>query len=203
MNKNTDIFGTSDDDDLYTNPMEEFKLILKEVLDIDESDNYYDEKTISYIRIMYLLAISLWVIIVYSLKLYETDIYGKIIISLPIISFIIAWISLPMIKKKYESQAFKSNFVSLVLLLSLPILALLERQSGGTPAASKAIIVAMACLIFSMLDWWISNDYLSINKHFKSVFQTFAITLLIYSIYRYYNQHEKNKIKDSSLMILN
>jgi hypothetical protein len=85
-----------------------------------EKNILYCNKRILYVRIAYILFIILWTIIIIVFKLYKG--VGNFVIIIPYILFIIAIISTPSLSKDTQTDIFATTFITIILVLSLPVL---------------------------------------------------------------------------------
>ena len=149
----------------------------------------YGRKKTAITQSVYIAASLVWIFILYYLCLYQTDLIGLLILFIPILAFAIAYANAGALTIEVEEDMFKANFLSLGLLILLPLLTWIGKDFEGDK--SKFVCVIILALIFTMLsliDIWVRRRWFSIVKHIKSVFQTLALTLIIYSLYSYYAQ---------------
>lgn len=141
-----------------------------------------------YIRLIYVINLLFWIYLLYYYNLFYTNnIVETIIIFIPIILFILAIISANCITSNVESFMFRTNLLTVGLLVTLPLLTWIADKFDGDKKtffhiSATAIILSM----FTMIDIWVPENYLCMIKHFKSGIQTIAIMLLIYAIYKFF-----------------
>lgn len=151
----------------------------------------HNEKIVYYIRLVYIAGLVLWFAILHYLKLYKPDGYAILILCIPIVSFIIGFSNASSLTGEIEDELFKSNYLSVGLLLVLPLLTWINKDyKGDKKRFTKILVLAIITTMLSMIDLWLSEEYLSIIKHAKSVLQTFSLVLLIYALYSYYSESE-------------
>jgi len=166
---------------------------------LESEDNpCYNNNQIINIRRVYLFALIGWIILIALYKLIPpSDVIEAIILFLPVLVFIISYVSVPEITYKVEKYMFKANLLTLGLLVALPLLNWIytnhnENRALFIKLAATAIIFSMVTLI----DVWVPRDHLPVVKHIKSVLQTMAITLLIFGLYRFFiDQTQENNMK--------
>jgi len=158
----------------------------------DPGNRKYHDKKVLYVRLLYLAALVIWFFIVYSLKLYKTDMIGFLILCIPLVLFVIVFAFTPYLCANVEAQLLRSNLLSVGLILVLGLLSALEKSYTGRAKLGPVMITAIILTLLSLLDIWLPINYLSLQKHFKSICQVLAITLLIFVLYRFYKNHQKN-----------
>lgn len=156
--------------------------------DDSESSFCYNDNEHSYLRLIYLCAILVWVAIIYLLNLLPPrNIIEMLILLIPPAVFLIALLSVHTITESVEELMLKANLLTLGLLVALPLI----NWSRETTTESKAtfINIAATAIILSMitlLDFWVNRKYVYLVKHFKSILQTYAIVLLIAGLFRFF-----------------
>lgn len=143
---------------------------------------------------VYIIAIVLWIILIIMLRLYEkNDWLCWIMIIIPIILFIIGYINAKDITPDVEGSVFQSDYLSLGLIIIVPLLTWINKDYGGDRRRFIAILVSAVILnLISMIDLWLPARWLSVVKHAKSVLQTMSVFLIIYALYQYYLEKPQN-----------
>lgn len=158
----------------------------------DEGETIYQEHEIMNIRILYTIAILIWIALIFLLQLYETDSLGYVIISIPFIMFFISILNAPELSKEVESNMTTVNYLSLALLIIIPILTWLSKDisiSHDVRTRFMAVIItALVLVIFTLFDIWIPLRWISYTRHGKSILQTMALTLIVMALYMYYGR---------------
>ena len=158
----------------------------------------YDNDQTTGIKRVYLFALIGWIILIITYKLIPPhDAIEIAILFVPIVVFLISYISIPKITYKVERYMFKANLLTLGLLVALPLLNWVNTNRNEN--RTLFIKLAATAIIFSMLtliDVWVPCEYLPVVKHIKSVLQTSAITLLIFGLYRFFIEQAK-ELKDT------
>jgi hypothetical protein len=150
-------------------------------------DMPYTEDKVAYIRYVYIVGLIVWVGLVYYLGMHHTDYVGWIILSIPIWAFILGYVNTCVISGEVEAEVFQANYLSIGLLIVLPLLTWINREYNGDRRRFTSILVlAIIIIMLSMIDLWVPCEWLSVVKHGKSVLQTLALVLLIYALYMYY-----------------
>lgn len=142
---------------------------------------------ITYIRLCYIAGILIWILILHFLKLYKADIYIIMILSIPFFCFLIAFINIENITGLLEDELFKSNYLSIGLVIVIPMLSWLNNDyKGDKRAYTRILVLAIVATLLSMVDIWVSERYYPIVKHIQSICQCISLSLLIYAITAFY-----------------
>ena len=157
--------------------------------DKHEHDRYcYD--LIQNIEGVYIIASLLWVVIIVALGLWKDDIIVLLILLLPLVVFLINFLSLGEFTCSMEDQMFRGNFLSFGFLVAI-ILINWNSPLGHHDKTEffKILIVAFILLMISLVDLWVGEDKMSIVKHTKTTLHTASLTLLALALYLYYTYH--------------
>ena len=150
----------------------------------------HNEKIVYYIRLVYIAGLVLWFAILHYLKLYKPDGYAILILCIPIVSFIIGFSNASSLTGEIEDELFKSNYLSVGLLLVLPLLTWINKDyKGDKKRFTKILVLAIITTMLSMIDLWLSEEYLSIIKHAKSIPNPYQS---IHNPYTIHNQSTHN-----------
>ncbi len=140
-----------------------------------------------WIILLYCFAIILWIIIILYLMIPLRDGFDFIIFSIPIFVFLIAIFNAdkPMCQNN-ETWIFRNNYVTSLSILLLPLLIWMASRIDLHQSFLITIIVATIFGLMTFFDFWVSDDHFFLVKHFRSVFQTFSITLTILALKMFY-----------------
>ena len=154
---------------------------------INKDQECYSEEKAAQIRLVYVSAIVVWILIVACFRLYNTDVIGWIILSIPPIVFLTGYANSSYLTIEIEKENFQANYFAIGLLLVLPLLTWVNRDyKGDRQRFTSILVLAIIIIMLSLLDVWVRREYLSVNKHIKSALQTISISMLIYALYTYY-----------------
>lgn len=155
-----------------------------------DHETRYDCNTIFYIQLVYIISALLWIFLIFALDLWKDDILVMLILLLPLVVFIINFISLGEFSCCMEDQMFKSNFLSFAFLVAI-ILINWNSPIGNHNKTEffKIVIVAFILLMLSLVDLWVPKNKMSIVKHLKTSLQTASLSLLALALYLYYIYH--------------
>ena len=141
------------------------------------------------IRVLYGISFVLWVVLIIALGLWRTDIVGWVVLLVPPLVFLFGFINADKLTVEVEDQMFEANYLSVGLIIVLPLLMWINGQHGETTSPVdrrhfiQIVVVALVLSMLSMIDLWVPRESVSLIKHGKSIFQTASISLLIYALY--------------------
>ena len=154
----------------------------------------YSPELVTIIRIIYILAILLWILLIYMLDLMKwSKGYGLIFILIPFVVFGIGIANAAVLDEDIENNIFQTSYLTLGVLIVLPLLTWLGQ---GTSAADRyevveIVLVALIFTLLAMVDVWARREWISVIRHLRSIFQTFALVLLLLALYLFYMQGRK------------
>lgn len=141
------------------------------------------------IQITYLIAVIVWVLICVLFGLHQTDFFGIMILLIPIGIFFINFVNAPYLTVNTENNLYSLNYVSVGLMIIVPLITLTRNSScyrGNRDKIIMIVVMAMIFAVLSVLNVWVRPKWVSIVKHIHSVFRTYTLTLLLYALYIYY-----------------
>lgn len=158
---------------------------------------YHDDKHLMILRIIYIFGIVLWLSIVVYIKLLPCDdIYEWGLVLLPIILFIIAFVSIDRINEHVENFNFNYSLLTISLAVVVPLLGwMASKYKGDKKAFMKMCILAIFFSMLATLDVWVSGDNLCIVKHTKSILQTIGVSLILIAIYKFFLDTTPNSLQ--------
>ena len=168
----------------------------KKLKDVDSDSNEscdgktkasYQKGQCGHLQLIYIVAVVVWFVIIYVLKLYvHADYIQKCILAIPVLLFLVALISLQYITIDVESAILKTNFFTLSLFVALPLINLVkEDKLADRNEFVKLAVIAMIFSMLTLIDIWVQRKYLCLQQHVRSILQIFSIVLLIFAFYRY------------------
>lgn len=147
----------------------------------------YGRKKVFNIQLLYIIASILWIILIIIAGLYKTTILGFLILSIPIFIFGFGFSSARHLTVEIEENLFTANSLSIGLVILLPLLTEVDKSyNKNKKTFTRAMVIAVVLAMLSLIDVWIQPKMISLTKHIKSIFQTTALTLLVYALYMYY-----------------
>ncbi len=150
----------------------------------NDKQKYKDNK-ITTIRVVYLISVVLWLVILYVFRFFETDLIGIVILIFPIIIFSISFSFIEFNTVDVESEMLGGNVLSFVFLVVTIMIKWSEIKQKRK--ILLAIIVSIVLLMGSLVDVWVNKENIIIIKHIRSIFNTTALSLLIYALYTHYS----------------
>lgn len=156
-------------------------------LDPRKKTKIYSKGRTRGVRIVYALAILLWLFCIWALELYDTTWLGYLILALPILLFVIGMINACSLTVEVEETIFSFSYLSISLLIVFPLLAWIAKDYvQDKEKLIQIMIIAVVFALLSLFDIWVRPKWLTVVRHLKSIFQTLALTLLIFALYAYY-----------------
>lgn len=147
------------------------------------------------VRIMYMIAIFIWSIVIWCLFRHIWS--ETLILCIPLILFFLAFIFCDSIPKEIEDKLFETNYITISVLVMVPILTWLSKGYKGHNRKYfiTMIVTAVIIALISVFDFWIPAPWYTLVKHFKSICETLAVTLIIYSLYIFYLESDNAILK--------
>lgn len=144
---------------------------------------------------VYFFAILLWIFfaIYYHLAYRQRiTIIGFLILTIPIFVYVTGLVNGKYISEAEADELFSSNFLSISVLITVPLLTWLGNQVGEHQKFIPLILIALILILLSNLDLWVSQSWVNITRHIKSILTTASIVIIIYAIYAFYLSHCDN-----------
>ena len=149
---------------------------------------FYKEQQIKRLKILYLLSSCVWIYIIYKFDLMKhvSSSIDSLILLVPIVVFLVSILFMEDVTERVEKYMMKANFLTIGLIIALPLLNWIRDNSASKVLMTKLIATGIILSMLGIVDIWIPDDWLCFVKHVKSIFHTIAIILLIYGLYRFY-----------------
>jgi hypothetical protein len=147
----------------------------------------YTNNQVFYIRALYVLGILAWLFVIYVLSILNYDWFIVLLAIIPIIMFVWTWYIIPTFIREYEDSVFQVNYLSITMLVVIPLFFNLSKLKHDN-CALRIVIIGVFFVVLSVIDVWTHPDNISIIKHFKSIVETFGIFLLLIAIYIYFQE---------------
>ena len=136
---------------------------------------------------IYLAAILLWGFLLIYLQP-TVDPLGWIILFIPMVVFLIATVSLDGLSPTVEGAITHISTLSVGLLIILPLLAFITKDfKGDQQLMIHVVLLAITFSLFAMIDVWVSEKWLTIVHHVRSIFEILSLTLILFALYLYYS----------------
>lgn len=153
----------------------------------------YDDKTKQMVKWVYAIAAGIWLVIVGLIvggprKKLHGVLFAieAMIICLPLVIISFNLYNMDKIGPDEELLVFNMNYLTIGLIIVVPLLTWIYDKSKANNQLVTALMVCIALILLSVLDVWVTKEYLSIVKHARSVIQTLAIFLLVYVVFLFY-----------------
>lgn len=104
---------------------------------------------------------------------------------IPLFLFAYTWFIIPDFIKEVEDKVFQVNYLSITLLVVLPLFFNLSKTVKDT-GALRIVVIAVFFILLSVIDIWTHPDNISVVKHFKSIVETIGVFLLLTAVYIYF-----------------
>lgn len=159
----------------------------KNVCDDGPECRYTDEQ-VCYIRHIYITFAISWIALVIYFQLYNYDSIMLIIVLMPPLIFLYTYIILPELDRSIETDIFQSNYLSITLLIVIPLFFNLSSKVPWDPRPMSMVIIAIIAILLGIVDIWIPKSLLPVARHIKSGFETIGVFLLIAAVYIYFTK---------------
>jgi hypothetical protein len=153
---------------------------------ITSDETPYDKKTVKILQVVYILAILIWIFLIFKLKLHHTNTWGNLIVILPLLIYFIAFWNLDELTIETEGKVFALNYISVSLVVFIPILTWCHENFHIKQHLIDIMILAIVLAVLSLLDVWVTPKWISITRHLRSILQVASLTLIVYVLYELY-----------------
>lgn len=162
----------------------------------------YGRTKVFIVRSLYLLSIIAWLLIIWLLRINPNNLFGYFLLILPVIVFTITIIFASQFTVEIEESMFGVNVLSLGVLIILPLLTWMHKDFAGDVTQFMAVVLSGVSLtLIASIDIWVPLKWLSVTRHFRSVLQTYGISLILYALYLYfYNINTRKGTTKSSII---
>lgn len=147
----------------------------------------YTASQVFYIRALYVLGVLAWLFVIYVLSILNYDWFIVLLAIIPIVIFAWTWYIVPTFIREYEDNVFQVNYLSITLLVVIPLFFNLSKMKHDN-CALRIVIIGVFFVVLSVIDVWTHPDNISVMKHFKSIVETIGIFLLLIAIYIYFRE---------------
>ena len=146
---------------------------------MNEEDTHY------YVAFIYLIFLLLWIILILINNFQKSEAY--FILFIPVIIFIIGFFNANNCNFELQKDVFGITFISVGLLLSLPLLKLFNDKKEDKQL-NHIIFLSMIFILLTYYHIWIPLENRYICKIIQSCFETYAITLYIFALVIFFLQ---------------
>jgi hypothetical protein len=97
------------------------------------------------------------------------------------------FINAPYLNLYAENNTNAFAFFSIGLLVVFPLITLVRcSYQGNREKVVEMLVLALIFAVLSIITIYVRQSMISILRHLKSIFQTYALLLLVYALYIYY-----------------
>ncbi len=144
----------------------------------------YPPSCVRKVQLVYIIAAIVWIVIVFVLCFWEMDIIGMVILAFPLVVFGVNFTNTSVLTHDIENEMFTGNFISFGFLIA--VILINWSKIGDKSKYFTILFISLILIMLSLVDFWVDAENLSVAKHIRSIFQTTALSLLVYALYVYY-----------------
>jgi len=168
-------------------------------------DSMYTSQQKQQLIWLYSGASLVWLIFYYFIGGFSRpQLFYKLIVFLPIILFGVTIYSLNTITDQSEQTLYKTNFLSIGLVIFFPIFSsIVSKYKGDTKFFITLMISGFIFSLLSLYDVWTAPEYQPLLKHSKTILQTFTITVIIIAMYTFHlNETDTDTMRKARVTVL-
>lgn len=147
---------------------------------------YHTQDEILHIQETYLFLTFIWSVLVVILAIYTNHLYGLIVLLFPYVVFACAYIFACDITVEMEENLFSGQFFTVAIFITLPLLVRADNVKSSRSQYMIPMLMALTLTILSVIDFWIPEKWLVIERHFQKGLQVMGLTLVVFSLYVFY-----------------
>lgn len=144
-----------------------------------------EDDTVFLLQMFYIFASFFWILLIAYFKLWDEKL--AFILFLPLVAFFITFLYLENISVYVEENMISTNYLSLGLILALPMLSwMLKEYNGQKKHFITVIILALVLSLLTFVDIWVPENRISIYRHVRSSLQVMSVSLFIFALSTFY-----------------
>jgi hypothetical protein len=143
-----------------------------------------DDDIICSIRIAYVIASVVWILIVAILGLCMNTCIAGLIVLAPLILFAWDFMSCSTLTRETEESVVSLGWIGIGLLVLIPICTWIREED--LLMCVPCLFLGMALVLVSSFEVCVGYRWLSVVRHIKSAVQTMSIALILYALYMSY-----------------
>ena len=144
-----------------------------------------DDDTVFILQMYYIFIALLWILLISYFNLWQEKL--SFILFLPLAAFFITFLYIEHISVYVEESMMQSNYLSLGLILALPMLSwMLKEYNGNRKHFITVIVLALVLSLLTFVDVWVPENRISVYRHIRSSFQVMSVSLFIYALCAFY-----------------
>jgi len=132
-----------------------------------------------YVASVFAIFAFIWILVVLLNRLYTSHV--SFILVVPLFIFTIGFFNAECIDCELEGDVFKVTFITVGLLLSLPLLKFFN-ENNEDRQLNHVIFLAIISILISYYHVWVPHEDRHVCKAIQSCLETFAITLYIFAV---------------------
>ena len=156
----------------------------------------YDKLMQQNLQVLYMVAILLWLLIVFNFDLFEPNAVSLLLIIFPIAAFAMSLWNIDCVTVEVEEQLFAVSYISIGLLVILPLVTWTHDKYGADSKVMGPMILAIILAVASLVDVWVPLKWVSYIRHVRSILQILSLTLIVYALYHIFI-NKSNKDDDN------
>lgn len=144
-----------------------------------------DDDTVFILQMYYIFISLLWILLISYFNLWQEKL--SFILFLPLAAFFITFLYIEHISVYVEESMMQSNYLSLGLILALPMLSwMLKEYNGNRKHFITVVVLALVLSLLTFVDVWVPENRISVYRHIRSSFQVMSVSLFIYALCAFY-----------------
>lgn len=152
----------------------------------------YDQITQRNLQALYMLAIFLWLMIVFNFGLFEANAVSICLILFPIAIFAMSLWNIDCVTVEVEEQLFAVSYISIGLLVIIPLVTWTHDKYGADAKVMDPMILAIIFAVASLVDVWVPLKWVTYIRHVRSILQVLSLTLIVYALYHIFIRRSLN-----------
>lgn len=150
-----------------------------------------EDDTIFILQMFYIFAAVFWILLISYFRLWDEQL--SYILAIPLAAFFITFLYLEHVSVYVEESMLQSNYLSLGLILALPLLSwMLKEYNGPKRHFITIIILALVLSLFTFVDIWVPENRVSVYRHMRSSLQVMSVSLFIFALCNFYYYNYPN-----------
>ena len=146
-----------------------------------------DSTLIYWIKVLYILFSIIWLFIIFYFSLYDIGVLACFLMFIPFIVFATGFLYANIITENQETGVFEASFLAIGLLVVVPLINWMkDNYKGDCMRFVTLILFSIGLTLMSVLDIWLPENLMRLNKHFRLCFETMAVTMFLIILYMYY-----------------
>lgn len=153
----------------------------------EEPNTYYTPEQIQTLRILYVIAVVVWIAFVFYMGYHKNlDIWGIIIMCIPVIIYLISFYNVQSLTIELEGKYFSVTYISIALMVAVAFLTWTYTSFKTHTYVVHVLIQSIILAVISLYDVWSSKTGLTYMKHIRSMLQVASLTLIVFAMYLLY-----------------